>query len=282
MILIDYSQVVIACAAEMLKETKKEDDASNLLRHAIFNNIRSLNKKFRNEYGETVICCDGPNSWRKDIFPYYKANRKETRDKSPMDFEMIFRTMREIRQDIEAFFPYRVVMVERAEADDVIATLATRYSDEKILIVSGDKDFVQLQRFPNVRQYDAIRARWIEPDGMIERILFEHIVKGDSTDGITNILSEDDCLVNHVRQKSVMTKKIDEWFKDRETMPNDPETTKRFIRNKMLIDLTFVPKEIQAEVLNNFENQPTKDRSFIMDYFSKHKMRHLLTHIGDF
>ena len=158
-----------------------------MVRHMVLNAIRSYKQKFSHEYGEMIIACDNTNYWRKQIFPYYKANRKKAIEKSELNWKDIFECMNKIRAELKEFFPYKVIDVESAEADDIIGTLTREFSSElnngvKILILSGDKDFIQLHVYPNVSQYDPVRKKWIKHEDP-ERFLHEHILKGDAGDG---------------------------------------------------------------------------------------------------
>ena len=213
MILVDYNQVMLASLfAGIGNHTNVELD-ENLLRHMFLNSIRFNRKKFNNEYGEIVLCCDNTNVWRKDYFPYYKANRKKNRDESELDWNALFDVIHEIRREIEEFFPYKVVYVDRCEADDIIATLCMEHGTElntgaeKILILSGDKDFIQLQRFANVDQYNPVLKKWVRHANP-QQYITEHILKGDTGDGVPNILSEDNCLAVGNRQKPMTKKKM--------------------------------------------------------------------------
>jgi 5'-3' exonuclease len=295
MILLDYSQIAISVITNELREQKGLEIQTDLIRHMVINSIRANNKKFRGEYGELVICVDGRNYWRKEVFPFYKANRKETRDKSDIDWSALFDSLTEIKNELKVFFPYRVVDINRAEADDVIATLVKWSSDHDVvdngivrkanptLILCGDHDFIQLQQYDHVVQYHPVKKEWIKPDQDLDYYKFVHAVKGDSGDGIPNILSVDNSLVDKIRQKPTLEAKLKEWFKDPEVnLPDDPVVRQRFERNKVLTDLSRIPADIETEIVNSFTQQETRDRSALLNYFSQYKMRNLLSHIGDF
>ena len=254
-----------------------------MVRHMVLNSIRSYNHKFKNEYGETVICVDAKRSWRKDVYPYYKANRKKTRDASELDWNEVFRIFDTIREEIKEFFPYRVVKVDSAEADDIIGTLVFNYgkdlintTDEKILIMSGDKDFVQLHTYSNVKQYDIVRKRWITHPNP-KHYLIEHILKGDVGDGVPNVLSPDDVFVTGGRQKPMTEKRLIELQKC------IPETHQRnFMRNTQTIDLSYIPLRLQEEIIDTYNSEQGKSRSKLFNYFLKYQLKHLMEHIGEF
>jgi len=257
----------------------------NMVRHMILNSIRSYRVKFGAEYGELVIACDNTNIWRKKVYPYYKANRKKNLEKSEMDWKAIFDCLSKIRSELKEYFPYKVIDVESAEADDVIGTLVNKFGSElntgeKILVLSGDKDFIQLHTYANVSQYDPTRKKWIKNSDPV-RYLKEHILKGDSGDGVPNVLSDDDTFVTNKRQKPMTVKRIEEFLKQD---PNlyDGKVFKNWQRNKELIDLTNTPDYIKEQVLTQFNEQSGKNRSKLLNYFIANKMKHLIEHLSEF
>jgi len=289
MILLDLSQVMLSTLHAQLQGHVVEVD-ENLLRHMILNTIRANYKKFKSEFGELIICTDSTNNWRKQNYPYYKANRKKGRDESKLDWNAIFTSLNKIRDEIKDYFPYRVINVQSAEADDVIGTLChkfgTELGGEPILILSGDKDFKQLQKYSNVSQWDPTRKRSLrtnDPEGF----LYEHIIRGDASDGIPNFLSSDDCLVTDERQKSIMSKKLEVWLKQLKEVTydqvfDDEKLLRGFKRNQFLIDLDYIPNIIQDEVIEQYNNEEGKTRTKMFNYFIKYKLKHLHESIGDF
>ena len=277
MIIVDFNQVMISNLMMQLGNHTNTPLEEGLLRHMVLNSLRSYKQKFGDEFGEMVIACDDKNYWRKQVFPYYKANRKKARDSSELDWSMIFDVFNKIKTEIKEFFPYRVIQVDSAEADDIIATLVEHHQ-EKVLILSGDKDFVQLQQHPFVRQYDPIRKKWITHNDP-KKYLYEHILKGDSGDGIPNVLSDDDTFVTNKRQKPLTQKKIDVLVSASEM---DPGTLQNYNRNKTLVDLSFVPSHIKEQVLTKYQEEQGKGRDKLFNYFIKHKLKHMMESIGEF
>lgn len=284
MIIVDLNQVMLSNLLMQLGNHTNAQIEENMVRHMILNSLRSYKVKFGPDYGEMVIACDNTNYWRKQIFPYYKANRKKNQEKSDMDWKAIFECMHKIRSELKEFFPYRVIDIETAEADDIIGTLVknfgTQVGGEPILILSGDKDFIQLQTYGNVKQYDPTRKKWVSHNNP-EVFLKEHIMKGDSGDGVPNILSADNTFVLGERQRPLTAKKIEKYMK---MTPNEMETViaKNYIRNAQLIDLNYIPDEIKEKVMESYKNQANKDRSKLMNYFVANKLRNLTEHIGEF
>ena len=286
MILIDYNQI---CIANLMMQLKHSELSEDLIRHMILNSLRYNKQKFSKEFGELVICCDDKNYWRKDIFPYYKAHRKSDREKSPLDWNMIFETLNKVRDELKETFPYKVIRTQRAEADDIIASICHKYghlgikngSAEPILILSSDKDFAQLQKYANVEQYSPNTKKWIRISNP-ERYLREHIMRGDRGDGIPNFLSKDSCFVNGERQKPLSIKKIDAWAALEPSEFCDEKMLRNYSRNEVLVNLDCVPEWIQESIINQFDKYQEPDRKGLLSYFIKNKLRNLTEHIGDF
>ena len=285
MIIVDLNQVMLSNLLMQLGNHTNAQIEENMVRHMILNSLRSYRTKFRDEYGELVIACDNTNYWRKKVFPYYKANRKKSQEKSDLDWKSIFECMNKIRAELKEFFPYKVIDIESAEADDIIGTLVKNFgsemnSGEPILILSGDKDFIQLHTFGNVKQYDPTRKKWVTHKDP-HMFLKEHIMKGDSSDGVPNILSSDNCFVVGDRQRPLTAKRMEQYMK---VKPTELETSiaRNYFRNEQLIDLNHTPEEIRVKVMESYNAQSNKDRSKLMNYFIVNKLRNLTEHIGEF
>lgn len=298
MILLDLSQVMIANIMAHLANTggitqKLNDDTENMIRHMVLNSIRSLRSKFKEKYGELVICCDDRDVWRKDVFPHYKANRRKLREDSDTDWTALFDFMAKIRDELRENFPYKVLQIPRAEADDVIASLCHKYGEfiwraadlsdktENIMILSGDKDFAQLQKYSNVYQYAPVQKKNVVIDNP-ERFLREHIMLGDTGDGVPNFLSDDDTFVTDKRQKPLMRKKLAEWSILEPTTFCDDTMLRNYKRNETLVNLDMIPKDIQETAISQFNTQIPASRSKLMGYFMEKRLRNLFEHIGDF
>ena len=285
MLLVDFNQVVISnFMAQVGNHTNIPLD-EGLLRHMILNTIRVNRNKFTKQNSNMIICCDSKKYWRRDIFPYYKASRKKDREKSGVDWSTMFNTLSLVRQELIDYFPYKTLMVEGAEADDIIGTLVHKYNqyEKEILILSSDKDFMQLQVYPNVKQYSPVHKKYIRTADP-ELYLREHIIKGDRGDGIPNIASPDSTFVNGGRQKP-MRKKIIDQIANTNVLTTDEvnEDIKRnYARNQQLVDLSYTPKELQDEIVSAYTNYDVKDRSGLFNYFVNNKLKNLMENLGEF
>ena len=282
MIIVDLNQVMLSNLMVQIGNHTNAKIEENMVRHMVLNSLRSYKSKFGQEFGEMIIACDNTNYWRKQLFPYYKANRKKAQEKSEMDWKSIFECMNKIRAELKEYFPYRVIDIESAEADDIIATLVKeKHEEQNILILSGDKDFIQLHKYDGVQQYDPVRKRKIAHDNP-KRYLVEHILKGDSGDGIPNVLSPDNCFVVGERQKPMTAKKIAQYLTSDPSTIEDPIVLRNYYRNQQLIDLSFVPSYIEDKVLEQYDSQKGKDRSKLMNYFINNKLKNLMEHMSEF
>lgn len=284
MILLDLSQVMIS---NIMTQVGSHTDAiqPDLVRHMVINTIRSLKTKYGKEYGELIIAADAKKYWRRDYFPPYKGNRKADREKSSIDWHSLFEILNQIKQELKDNFPYRVVQVDGAEADDVIGTLCMEFGSElnngnKILILSGDKDFVQLQRFGNVSQYDPVRKKEISSNN--PTLFLKHLtLSGDRGDGVPNVLSPDNSIIDGLRQKPLRETKINELLNaDFDSLPE--EIIRNWNRNSMLIDLRCIPQNIRNSIMQEYHSQANKPRDKMFNYFIQHKMKILMENIGDF
>jgi len=284
-LLVDFNQVVISNFMTQVGNHTNIPLDEGLLRHMILNTIRLNRNKFADKYGEMVICCDSKKYWRRDVFPYYKASRKKDREASGVDWNTMFNTLSTVRQELIDNFPYKTLMIEGAEADDIIGTLVHKYNqyEKEILILSSDKDFMQLQVYDNVKQYSPVHKKFIRTADA-ELYLKEHIIKGDRGDGIPNVASPDSVFVTGGRQKPMRKKLIEQIANTNVFTAGDvsEEIKRNFARNKQLVDLSETPKELQDEIVSAYTNYEVKDRSGLFNYFVNNKLKNLMENLSEF
>jgi 5'-3' exonuclease len=285
MILVDLNQVLIS---NLMVQTRGQGDVKpneEMIRHMVMNSLRGFNVKFKQKYGNMVLCSDAGNTWRRDIFPHYKYKRKKDRTESSFDWDNIFDILTNIKNELKENFPYIMMYEEKCEADDIIAILTKYYhQDEKIMIVSGDKDFIQLQFYKNVEQYAPIQKKFIgfDEDGIKidpKEFLLEQILKGDRSDGIPNILSPNDSFVTGIKQKPMTKKRLEECSV---TDNLDEQLSARYNENKKLIDLNQIPQVYEDAIINSYRSYKVNDRSKLLTYFIENKLKSLMENIGDF
>ena len=281
MILVDLNQVSISNLMAQTRGKGEVKPNKDMVRHMILNSLRAFNIKFREEFGEMVLCADAGDPWRREIFPNYKYQRRKGRDTDNFDWDNIFTIITDIKNEIRDNFPYKVMYVENSEADDIIATLVKLREEDKYLIISGDKDFVQLQHYGDVYQWSPFLKTFIGEQEDPIKFLRTQIIKGDRSDGVPNILSGDDIFKTDQRQKPITKQKLEEWS-NLENIPLGSETEKNYKRNKKLIDLSMIPLTIEKSIINSFKNYKVNDRSLLLNYFIKNKLKGLIENINDF
>ena len=282
MILVDLNQVLLSGLMAQISNQKGVKLDESLVRHMILNILRMHIRNFRKDYGDVVLCCDNRKYWRKEYFPFYKAGRKKTREKSNLDWHLIFDMLAKFKLELRENFPYKVIDVEGAEADDIIGTLVPIYAPhQKILILSSDGDFLQLQNYgSNVKQYNPAQKKFVKSEKPIEE-LKEKIIRGDKGDGIPNMFSPSDCFVRDLRQKPITKGVLDKYLK--EDVANYNETDKaNYARNATLIDLTFIPKEIKEKIINTYDETKPASRQKLLNYFIENKLKNLMDVIEEF
>lgn len=295
MIIVDYSQTAISTLMGELRGRTDVEISTPLIRHMIVNALRSYKVKYGNEFGNIVIACDNKKYWRKQVFPYYKANRKKARDDSGFDWHAIFEALNQIKQEISEFFPYPVIEVDTAEADDIIAALAvwTQENDliqygldmepQPVLILSGDHDFTQLQRYKNVKQYSPVHKKWVKAEESIDAVVMEHILMGDKGDGVPNFLSADDVFVSGGRQKPIRKKDLEQWKQLPISYWDGTPHEANIRRNAELVDLRNIPTPISDTIINSYTlQQGVRDKTNLLNYFIANKMKNLIEHITEF
>jgi hypothetical protein len=286
MILVDLNQVLLAgLMAQIANQKGKLDE--HLIRHMVLNIIRNHVKNFKGEYGEVVLCCDNRKYWRKEFFPFYKAGRKKNREKSDLDWHMIFDMLAKFKTELRENFPYKIIDVEGAEADDIIGTLVPRHiMHEDILILSSDGDFLQLQMYNGrskyqVKQYNPSQKKYIKSEKPLDE-LKEKIIRGDKGDGIPNIFSPSDCFVRDLRQKAITKGVLDKYMEKDYGEWEDEVAKTGFSRNQTLIDLRQIPGEIKEKIINTYEETKPVGRNKLLNYFIEHKLKNLMEVIEEF
>jgi 5'-3' exonuclease len=286
MILVDLNQVLLAgLMAQIANQKPKVELEEDLIRHMVLNIIRTHLKNFRKEYGEVVLCADNRKYWRKEFFPFYKAHRKKAREKSDLNWHLIFDMLAKFKVELRENFPYKVIDVEGAEADDIIGTLAPRHvMHENVLIISSDGDFLQLQQYNrgkySIKQYNPAQKKFIISEEPLKELKMK-IINGDAGDGIPNILSSSDTFVTGQRQKRMTEQKMTKYLTE-DVSEYDSTAATNYSRNRTLIDLNNIPNEIKDKIINTYEESKPAPKGKLLDYFIANKLKNLMDVIEEF
>ena len=282
MILVDYSGIAMGALF-----ARGGGDEEPLIRHFILNSLRMYNVKHRDEYGRMIICGDG-GSWRKDYYPEYKASRKTNRDKDSRDWDKIFNTFTNVRNEISEHLPFDVIHEFGVEADDIIATLVQQTQEfgkhEPVMIISADKDFIQLHKHGNVKQYSPITRKMVSHEDPV-LYLREHIFRGDAGDGVPNVLSSDDTFIDEDKKQTPLSKKkIQTWLDDYDNLENvmPSQAYRNYQRNKKVIDLEEIPQEVTNKILDKYNSLKPTPNMKALNYLIVNRMNNLVESGGDF
>lgn len=311
MILIDYNQIALAAISHFHDELKAADieKARGICRHAIIASLLSYKKKFKRDYGNLVITADYGDYWRKDIFPNYKAGRKKNRESSDLPWDKIFECLNSTREEIKEFFPWKVVHVPRCEADDVIAILCYYMQENEFsvngifdepqssVIVASDGDDVQLTKLENIRQWCPLKKSFIPQLSKtdLKKYIIDHVIKGDTSDGVPNIFMHEDFFVNRKegeRQKPVTQKILDLFFEHGEgalnMLPYDKKETpegyavmvkeveRRYHQNSKLVLFDNIPEQYRKDIVEHYIQPTTGSVDKVRKYFIKNRCNLLM------
>lgn len=286
MILFDFSPIVIGSVHAAKKDIETANGDIGLIRHLVLNTIRSLTAKYKREYGETVIATDTGSSWRKQQFPQYKANRAKNREKSSLDWNLIFIALDQIKDELIHFYPGKVISIPTIEADDIIGRL-TQNAKEPVVIISPDSDMRQLLN-SSVMQYSPLLKK--EYNMTIKEASDEFLtklIKGDPGDGVPNIRSDDNVFVENGRQTPIRSKDIDEIIQS----GNIPAAIERkfgttavrnYYRNRSLISLTDLPESITDKIDSAYQSATSGNRHAFMNYLIEKNLGALTTALEEF
>ena len=284
MLLLDFSNIIVGSIMVANKIPDEERTSHDFIRHLVLNSIRNYRIKYKKTYGEIVVCTDTKSSWRKGVYPYYKAHRKAIREKQKsekgMDWSALFKTIHEIIDEIDTFFPYKVISIPHAEGDDVIAVLARNFQ-EKSIIISSDKDFTQLHKYKNIKQYSPIQKKMLNGSEPY-KYLKEHIIRGDKGDGVPNILSADDCIVEGVRQRPISKKKVELWMNEKPADFCVNGMSEKWKRNQQLIDFDFIPTDISQSIVDQYLKEKDQRPGQLLNYFITKRLKYLMENMEDF
>ena len=281
MIIIDMNQIALASVKMQLRMDETTEVSEDMVRHMILNSIRNYVMQFKSDYVESdadvILAWDSKHYWRRDYYPQYKAGRRKGRQESDLDWNEIFGVTNKIRDEIKENMPYKSVEVYGAEADDIIAIVSNSY--DKVMIISSDKDFIQLHT-GNVKQWSPVTKQEVnghDPDTYIK----EHVLKGDSGDGVPNVLSPDHTFTDGLRQKPLGKKRIEKMINENMNDWSD-EVKRNYQRNYKLINLKNIPEDIESNIVDEISKSLCGDRSKLLNYFTVNKLKTLTENIGDF
>lgn len=158
--------------------------------HTILNSMR---KAWRTFDADHIVYCMEGRSWRKDIYPEYKLNRKLLQAIKPVAEQendaLLLEAFNDFSSVINTNSNMTVLQYAKAEADDMIALFVQSHPDDVCIIVSTDTDFLQLLKHKNVILYDGVKDVHFTHQGVYDEKgrKREFIVKSDSKIKINDV-----------------------------------------------------------------------------------------------
>jgi hypothetical protein len=266
--------------------------------------LYSANKLFKQYKPDRVVFAfEGGNNWRKEYTKNaisgvgYKANRVQ--DKS---MEHLFELIKDFK-DVMANYTSNVVLaVPGLEGDDVIGGYVQTYAspNDTIYVVSADRDFIQLLKYPNTYLVDPNTGKFRNQPGDkdycedIDYFMFLKCVRGDGGDNVPSAFPR-------VRESKIRAAYEDSYHRENfmnttwekpciDENGNPYKQTMRvgdlFVENQMLMDLSKQPTEIREYMLEQVKatvENPGKYNNFrMLQFLGKHKLNQILNKLNDF
>lgn len=303
-ILVDLSQIVMSGVITQLADDLERPnvEADSLIKHMVYTMLLGLKQKFGKEYGEMILCADSNKYWRREYFQWYKGHRKHAKEKAKIDWKVVYAALDALIVDLSEYFPYKVIEVENCEADDIIACLTHYYqeneldegglfggSPKRIMICSSDGDFIQLQKYSNVAQWNNQHKKMVSSSNP-KRDLLEKIASGDSGDNIPNVITENvwsqhraENLEVKLRATPMKSARLEEFSELGEKACKTDEERANYARNDMLINFDNIPSHVYDSIINTYATYKKKGNTTkLMSYFTKNRMKVLFGDVASF
>lgn len=254
-----------------------------LWRFMVLDAIYQLMLRF--EPSEVVLAVDNKNTWRKSYFPRYKESRKKKRDKDDgINWELIFGIMEKYQKELRHHFPFKVLKIRSAEADDIIAVIAMDGERDSI-VSSNDEDFLQLCS-ARTQIWNPSKQKIMEVDDP-KKFLTMKCLTGQPKDDIFNVLTPDDWGITPqtegkrkpglgaVGAEKILNEGLENWLSKNKKEKFDVvvDAEKNFKRNQILIDFAKIPNTIRDRVLKAYYEYNFPPPQNMYPFLKKYKMR---------
>jgi len=231
LIIVDFSHlfsrnlfVAINQAKPRIKKGKYlTEDIKPYFLHLLFNSLQYNKNKFK---GEMVLAFDSKGNWRKDFYKDYKGTRAKGKETTEIDWDGIHQIIEEVKTTIEENFPFKVLKIPKAEADDIGGVLSKKFGNErKVVLITSDHDWLQnISHGKYVEMYDPIKMEYSDltpeeneiiqtPAGEMSKFTAIHTLIGDSGDNVPNITFEtkfSDNFLAFLKENEIMSDSVKE------------------------------------------------------------------------
>lgn len=290
-LLVDFNNLLFRTLYVREVYIQSEIPDFQLWRFLVYDSIYSCIKRFR--ISEVVLAVDDKVSWRRSYFPRYKESRKKQRDKSDVDFKIVFSVINKFIRELKHSMPFKIIKVRSAEADDVIGILALEFGN--CIVSSNDEDFMQLVGEKDNRLWNPSNQKFSEFPINInkdkkgtpvmckskEEFLNYKILMGQPKDDIFNIKTPTNWGKTPetegkrkpgfgvISAQKVMKAGVHEWI-EKEQLED------RYKRNSVLIDFHRIPNVINNRIGDVYNNHTYPPPENIYKFFKEFQMRYFL------
>ena len=283
-LLFDFNNLFYRCclssnAIEVLTNTAFQDFA--YVKNTLITSILDL-KRILSGSGvqvDVIILMDQKdpehNYWRNYIMKEYKGTRSKW--SCPIPKDIFNKQMQVMKDDVKKHFPWKIVKVTGAEADDSVGVLTRRLNDAVNVVISTDSDLQQVLVNDMNYIYEPRKNIIIDHTADTKYDLFVKFIKGDAGDGIPNIFSDEDTLITQgKRQKAVKKTLVNEMYEEyqnngfksvKDKYEWTDVITTRFVHNRKMIDLKMIPEDIVNSINKEYDEfVPNGDGTTFMNY----------------
>lgn len=279
------------------------EEQAGLALHMAFQSVHKYYKKFKPD--QIAFTFEGGRNWRKTYTKstdavsgnIYKANRVKDASMEPY-----FALMDSFREVMQLHSSAIILRNDLCEGDDVFAgyvevNAVRSDGQDEIIGISGDRDFVQLLKYPGFRLINPDNGKDRNQPGDkeyyedIDYFLFKKCVRGDMGDYVFSAYPK-------VRETKIIKAYEDPLYRAefmRETWDIKDEdgnviktnvVGELFEENKLLMDLTAQPEDIRASivetVLDAEENIGTYSNFHFLKFLGQHKLNTIAEHIDQY
>lgn len=226
-----------------------DDDNFMYWKYLVLNSIFNSIKNFRPNKVVCAIDNHTEKNWRKKVYPDYKANRKAYREESKIDFDKFFEVSNKFTDELRSVFCNMFFLdIEKCEGDDIIGVCCNRlFKTSNVTVISTDKDMIQLMKNPNVKIWDPIQRKYKQSMNP-KKDLDIKILTGDKSDFIPGVKKK----CGPKTAQKILNGGLENFLLVEENKKN-------YIRNKILIDLEQIPKEIVRNIEREYKGYDIKE-----------------------
>lgn len=276
-------------------------DAETLCAMSIHRTFHQLNNMYKKYKPNNVVAAFDNSSWRKlytasgnaITHKKYKGNRrKDLTEEQIIRFEIFDDHVAQFKTILKEKTGILILDGELLEADDLIAGFIQKYENDKHTLVSGDNDFLQLLRHPNLTIFDPIpdKNKTLEEyDFDPDYFIFHKCFRGDSGDNVMSSYPRlstkkiKDAYTNEFNLENIMQHKFKvEYFDPAGNLvEKEYKTSEVYSENLLLMDLTQQPSHIKELIFSTIEKNEGQRSKYNMIEFIRYCNRARLFGIAE-